>query len=79
MSKKLVSILMSVYDGDNPLFLRESIESIVSQSYDNIEIILVGDGLTKPDLIDEIKKLQKTWIMTPVYWGVIMYLQYCML
>ena len=45
MSKKLVSILMSVYDGDSPLFLRKSIESIVSQSYDNIEIILVGDGL----------------------------------
>jgi len=61
MSKELVSVLMSVYDGDNSLFIRESVESIVNQSYDNIEIILVGDGVTKLDLIHEIEKLQKEY------------------
>ncbi len=67
MSKKLVSVLMSVYNGDNPLFLRKSIESIVNQSYDNIEIILVGDGLTKLELIHEIEKLQQEYIIVLNY------------
>ena len=58
MSRKLVSVLISVYDGDTSLFVRESVESILNQSYDNIEIILIGDGLTKHDLIFEIEKLQ---------------------
>ena len=38
----LVSIIIPVYNGSN--FLREAIESALSQTYTNIEIIVVNDG-----------------------------------
>ena len=41
MNNQLVSIIMSVYDGDSPEFLREAIQSIIDQDYPNIEIILI--------------------------------------
>lgn len=46
----LVSIIISVYNGDSAIFLKESITSIVNQSYKNIEIILIGDGVSNSDL-----------------------------
>lgn len=39
-----VSVLMSVYDGDR--FLRESIESILSQTFTDFEFIIVNDAST---------------------------------
>lgn len=38
----LVSIVIPVYNGSN--FLREAIDSAVSQTYENLEIIVVNDG-----------------------------------
>ncbi|WP_195244222.1 glycosyltransferase family 2 protein [Clostridium celatum] len=38
----LVSIVMSVYNGEK--YLRQSIESILNQTYKNIEFIIVNDG-----------------------------------
>ncbi len=38
-----VSVLMSVYKEDS-IFLRESIESILNQTYDDFEFIIVGDS-----------------------------------
>jgi glycosyltransferase involved in cell wall biosynthesis len=40
--KALVSVVMSVYNSDQ--WLRAAIESILSQSYDNWEFIIVDDG-----------------------------------
>ena len=40
--KDLISIIVPIYKVEN--FLNRCIESIVSQTYDNIEIILVDDG-----------------------------------
>lgn len=40
----LVSIVIPVYNGTN--YLRESIESALSQTYPNIEILVVNDGST---------------------------------
>jgi len=40
----LVSVLVSVYNGEN--FLGKAIESLVNQTYKNIEIIIVNDGST---------------------------------
>ena len=39
-----VSVVMSVYNGAE--FLRESVESILSQTYTNFEFVIVNDGST---------------------------------
>ena len=44
MYKPLVSIIIPVYNGSN--YLTEAIESALSQTYENIEIIIVNDGST---------------------------------
>lgn len=40
----LITITVAIYNAEN--YLHECIESIINQSYDNIEIILVNDGST---------------------------------
>ena len=40
----LVSVLMSVYNGDR--YLDEAIDSILSQTYENFEFIIINDGST---------------------------------
>ena len=42
--KPLVSIIIPVYNGSN--FMREAIDSAISQTYENIEVIVVNDGST---------------------------------
>jgi len=42
MLKSLVSIIIPVYNGSN--FLRDAIESALSQTYKNCEVIIVNDG-----------------------------------
>jgi len=42
MSEPLVSVIMSVYNDGK--FLRDAIESILNQSYENFEFIIVNDG-----------------------------------
>lgn len=43
-----VSIIMPVYNGEK--FLRESIESTLSQTYQNFELIIINDGSTDNSL-----------------------------
>ena len=46
----LVTVLMSVYNGEK--FLRNAIESILNQSYNNIEFLIINDGS-----LDDSKKI----------------------
>ena len=45
---ELVSIVIPVYNSEQ--FLKESLESIINQTYSNIEIICVNDGSTDNSL-----------------------------
>ena len=56
MTEKLVSIVLPVYNGER--FISESIESILKQSYKNIELIIVNDCSTDNTLsiIEEYKR-----------------------
>ncbi|WP_297633617.1 glycosyltransferase [uncultured Clostridium sp.] len=48
MNKELISIIVPIYNVEN--YLGKCIESIISQTYENIEIILVNDGSTDSGL-----------------------------
>lgn len=43
-----ISVIMSVYNGER--FLRESIESVLNQSYKDMEFIIINDGSTDNSL-----------------------------
>lgn len=57
MNKKLVSIVVPIYNVEE--YLRECIDSICTQTYENIEIILVDDGSTdtSPEICDTYQKI----------------------
>ncbi|WP_379138007.1 glycosyltransferase family 2 protein [Paenibacillus sp. sgz500958] len=42
INEPLVSVVIPVYNGEN--YLREAIDSVIAQTYQNIEIIVVNDG-----------------------------------
>ena len=44
LDKPLVSVLMCCYNGER--FIRETIESVLCQSYENFEFIIWDDGST---------------------------------
>ena len=44
------SVLMSLYIKENPQFLRECFESLVAQTRQADEIVLVFDGVVTPEL-----------------------------
>jgi glycosyltransferase involved in cell wall biosynthesis len=44
MNLPLVSVIMPVYNGER--YLKEAINSVLSQSYKNIELVLINDGST---------------------------------
>lgn len=48
----LVTVLMSVYDGDKPELLATAVESILKQSYANIEFLVVSDGIKRNELLE---------------------------
>lgn len=54
----LVSVIMSVYN-ENEVFLKESIESILNQTYKNIEYIIIVDAPENKKIIDQIEDYVK--------------------
>ena len=56
--KQKISVLMSVYIKENPIFLKEAIKSIQNQTMKPSEIILVEDGPLTSELyqvLDEVE------------------------
>ena len=52
------SVLMSVYDGEEPEYLKQALESISCQSLMPSEIVLVEDGPLKSTLVDVISNFR---------------------
>ncbi len=55
------SVLMSVYYKENPLWLRDSIESIMNQTVKCDEFVLVEDGKLTDELYEVIDSFQKKY------------------
>lgn len=57
--KPLVTVILPVYNVED--YLKESVESVLGQTYDNLEIILVDDGATDSSgsICDEFSKNDK--------------------
>lgn len=58
MSKTDYSVLMSVYEKENPLFLKQSIDSMLNQSLPPNQIVIVKDGKLTEELDKVINKYQ---------------------
>ena len=56
-----VSVLMAVYKKDNPAFLRESLESIFTQTVEAGEVVLLEDGPLTEALYEVIKSYQSNY------------------
>ena len=60
MTYDLISVIMPVYKVDGDV-LKKSINSVIEQTYDNIELILVDDGSNdySSDICDEYSKINR--------------------
>lgn len=65
-NKKKVQILMSVYNGEK--YLREQLDSILAQTYDNIEILIRDDGSTDRSL-SILREYQKAYSFISIIEG----------
>ncbi|RZG14242.1 glycosyltransferase [Pseudoalteromonas sp. CO342X] len=50
-----VAVIMSVYYADNSSYLKEAINSIVNQSYNEVDLFLYIDGAISEDLVEVIE------------------------
>ena len=57
MERDLVSVIMPTYN--NTRHLAESIESVLGQTYSNLELIITDDHSTNPDVVSTIKAYAK--------------------
>lgn len=58
-SLPLYSILMSVYSGEKPEYLRQSIDSMINQSYRTNDFVLVCDGMLTDELNEVVKEYEQ--------------------
>ena len=66
MADKKVAVIMSTYNGES--FIREQLESILEQTYRNVEIIVRDDG-SKDDTVSIVKEYQKKHKNIKLYEG----------
>ena len=56
----LVSVIMSVYDGLELKYLCAAAESILTQTYSNLEFLIVLDGVKREDIRKSLEDLKKS-------------------
>ena len=56
-----ISVLMSVYYKENPEFLRQAVDSIITQTFMPEQIVLVKDGILTDELDELIDNFRKEY------------------
>lgn len=67
MSEKF-SVLMSVYKNDNPFYFYKAVQSIINQTKQPSEIIIVVDGPVSKEIIKVINIVSKEYQNTKIIW-----------
>lgn len=62
------SVLMSVYKGENPAYLKQALDSIVEQTFLPGEIVIIGDGPLTKELYYVITRYKKNYPMIKTYY-----------
>lgn len=60
----MYSVLMSVYAKENPVFFRESIESVMHQTYLTDDFVIVCDGPLTEELEEVLAEAENSWTDT---------------
>ena len=58
-----ISVLMSIYKKENPVYLRDSLESVFNQTFSPSEIVIVEDGILTEELYSVIDGYVNKYIM----------------
>ena len=53
------SVLISIYKNENPIFLKESLDSILNNTVQPDEIVMVKDGPLTPELENVLSEYQE--------------------
>lgn len=62
MNQGLVSIVIPTYN-DDPLHLRQAVDSALTQTYPHIEVVVVDDGSTRPETVAAVDALDNVTVI----------------
>lgn len=65
--EKLVGVLLPVYKNDNPFYFKESVESILNQTYKRKHIFIGIDGIIEGDLAKYVKEYEVNRYIKVIY------------
>jgi glycosyltransferase involved in cell wall biosynthesis len=71
MNRPMVSVVMPVFNAEN--YLEQAIESILNQSYTNLDIVIINDGSTdnSKNIILNFEDKRLRYFENPVNWGIV--------
>ena len=64
---KNISVLMSVYKNDKPQYIAEAVESVINQTLQPKQVVLVVDGPVSEEITKTLHDLQAKYSVLEIY------------